>query len=49
MMYILHGKERDVDEWVTLFQDADPRFDAIRIKSPPQSMLSIIEATWQVV
>ena len=47
-MKCLHNsKERNADEWVNLFGKADRRFGAVKIKSPPQSMLSIIEATWQ--
>ena len=47
MKYLHNSKERDADEWVNLFSKADRRFGAVKIKSPPQSMLSIIEATWQ--
>ena len=47
MKSLLNAKERNADEWVKLFGKADPRFGAVKIKSPPQSMLSIIEATWQ--
>lgn len=47
MKSILNAKERDADEWVKLLAKADPRFGAVKITTPPQSMLSIIEATWQ--
>ena len=46
MKYLFNSKERDADEWVKLFGEADPRFGAVKIRSRPQSMLSIIEATW---
>ena len=45
--YLLNSKERDADEWIKLFEKADPRFRAVKIRSRPQSMLPIIEATWQ--
>ena len=43
MKHVFNGKERDADEWASLLAQVDPRLELRSIKSPPQSMLSIIE------
>ena len=43
MKHVFNGKERDADEWASLLAQVDPRLNLHSIKSPPQSMLSIIE------
>lgn len=43
MKHVFNGKERDADEWANLLAQVDPRLKIQSIKSPPQSMLSIIE------
>ncbi|KAJ9367330.1 hypothetical protein DTO282F9_7368 [Paecilomyces variotii] len=47
MLEIGNAKERDIDEWQSLFEQADPRFHFKGAKQPPGSILSILEATWE--
>ncbi len=46
MMEINNAKERDLDEWKTLFDKADSRFIYKGLRQPPGSKLGIIEAVW---
>ena len=47
MLSLHNSRERDQDEWVQLFKDADPRFGEISIRVPEGSALAIIEAVWK--
>jgi hypothetical protein len=47
MLEIGNAKERDLDEWTNLFEEADSRFIFQGIKQPLDSRLAIIEATWE--
>lgn len=47
MKFLFNAKERDTDEWAKLFEEADPRFGPVKIKTPPYSMLLIIKTTRQ--
>lgn len=47
MMEFHNAKERDLDDWVALFSDADPRFKLLGVKRPARSNLGIIEITWE--
>ncbi|MCJ1464907.1 hypothetical protein MMC07_003522 [Pseudocyphellaria aurata] len=47
MMALLNAKEREAEDWVSLFRNADPRFDFLGITQPPSSKLGIIEARWR--
>ena len=47
MLALQNGKERTVDDWSTLFKEADPRFKLTRTYQPPKSYLAIIEVTWE--
>jgi len=46
MLSILNARERDADEWGSLFAEADPRFDFQGVKRLNGSNLAIIEAIW---
>jgi len=46
MLQNFNSKERDADEWRTLFEQADDRLKLDRISCPPGSILSVIEAKW---
>lgn len=46
MLSILNARERDADEWESLFAEADPRFEFQDVKRPNGSNLAIIEAIW---
>jgi hypothetical protein len=48
MMEIGNAKERDLDEWKQLFEQADERFVFKGPKMPPGSRLAILEATWDI-
>ena len=46
MLSILNARERDADEWRSLFAEADPRFEFQGVKRPKGSNLAIMEARW---
>lgn len=46
MLSILNARERDADEWRSLFAEADPRFEFQGVKRPSGSNLAIMEAIW---
>ncbi|KAL9592948.1 MAG: hypothetical protein Q9219_007705 [cf. Caloplaca sp. 3 TL-2023] len=46
MFEVFNSKEREADEWASLFKAADDRFQFIGIKRPDGSKLSFIEARW---
>lgn len=47
MLGILNARERDADEWRSLFKEADTRFDFLGVKQPEGSSLAIMEARWE--
>ncbi|KAI4859218.1 putative O-methyltransferase [Hypoxylon rubiginosum] len=47
MLEIGNAKERDLDEWKALFEQADQRFVFKGMQQPPGSSLAILEATWE--
>ena len=47
MLGILNARERDADEWRSLFKEADTRFDFLGVKQPEGSSLAIMEARWK--
>ncbi|KAF7536866.1 hypothetical protein G7054_g4162 [Neopestalotiopsis clavispora] len=47
MLEIGNAKERDLDEWKSLFQQADPKFVLKGVQQPPGSSLSILEFVWE--
>jgi hypothetical protein len=46
MLAILNGRERDSDEWQSLFKRTDSRFQFVGITEPEGSQLVMIEAVW---
>jgi hypothetical protein len=46
MIAIQNGRERDLDEWKSLFGRADSRFHFVGVTQPEGSNLSLIEASW---
>ena len=46
MLGVFNSRERDLDEWQHLFQEADHRFEFIGVEEPRGSALAIIEARW---
>jgi hypothetical protein len=42
-----NAKERSIDDWKSLFEQADTRFKLNRIVNPPGSILAVIEFAWQ--
>jgi hypothetical protein len=46
MWEIQNGKEREVADWVALFQATDTRMKLTNVIQPPMSKLGIIEARW---
>ena len=47
MLEIGNAKERDLDEWRSLFAHADTRFKFKGITQPEGSDLALIEAVWE--
>jgi hypothetical protein len=47
MMEFHNSKERDNEESVALFSDADPRFKVLSVRRPARSNLGIIEIAWE--
>lgn len=47
MLEIGNARERDIDEWQSLFELADPRFNFKGAKQPLGFILSILEAIWE--
>ncbi|KAK6613295.1 hypothetical protein ACHAPC_006483 [Botrytis cinerea] len=47
MFSLFNSRERDADDWATLFQAADPRFGKPKVCIPEGSTLGIIEAVWE--
>jgi len=43
-----NSKERSVDDWTALFEAVDRRFKVQRVKCTLGSILSVIEAVWQL-
>ena len=46
MLSIPNARERDADEWASIFAEADTRFKFQGVKRPPGSNLAIMEAIW---
>ena len=46
MLSILNARERDADEWQSLFKEADPRFRFLGVKRSKGSSFAIMEAIW---
>ena len=47
MMSLMNAKERGLEEWKALFEQADPGFTWNGGSRPDGSRLWIIEATWE--
>lgn len=47
MLEIGNAKERTLDEWKILLQEADGRFKFREVYQPQGSKLAIIEAVWE--
>ncbi len=46
MLEIGNAKERDLDEWKDLLDEADARLKFRNMYQPPGSTLAILEAVW---
>jgi len=46
MLALSNARERDVDDWMNLFKQADSRFVFLGIKTLEDSSIAIIEAVW---
>jgi hypothetical protein len=47
MLSLMNGKERELDQWKALFEQADPRFKWNGGSKPDGSRLWIYSVTWQ--
>lgn len=47
MIEIGNAKERSLDEWRALLEQADERFKFCEMYRPPGSNLAIVEAVWE--
>jgi len=48
MLTMQNARERDRDDWISLFKRADERFNFVGVTEPEGSDLAIIEFTWQM-
>lgn len=46
MLALSNARERDMDDWMNLFKQADSRFVFLGIKTLENSLVAIIEAVW---
>ena len=49
MLEIHNGKERELGEWMQLFEGVDKRFKLHGVKQPVASRLGILEFVWNPV
>ncbi|KAI1096292.1 sterigmatocystin 8-O-methyltransferase [Rostrohypoxylon terebratum] len=47
LMALFNGKERPVNAWAKIFQDADERFEMANVKANPSNFFAVIEAVWR--
>lgn len=47
MLSICNAREREEADWRQVFQEADPRFKVMRIFTPKESALGIIDVAWE--
>lgn len=47
MASLFNSRERNINDWRILFENADARFYFQGITEPPGSSLCIVEAEWQ--
>ena len=47
MLSLMNGKERELDQWKALFEQADPRFKWNGGSKPDGSRLWIYKVTWE--
>jgi len=47
MLQLLNAREREAQEWETLFQQADDRYELVQIRHPEGSSLSLMEFQWK--
>lgn len=42
----VNGKERELEDWKSVFKQADPRFQFLDARKPEKSHTWLIEAIW---
>jgi hypothetical protein len=47
LMALFNGKERPVDSWKHIFQEADERFEVASVRLNPENFFAVIEARWR--
>ena len=47
MLSLSNSREREADDWNSLFEAADARFGKVRAWIPEGGKLDIVEAIWQ--
>lgn len=47
MMALFSAKERPVDAWKKIFNEADSRFDLVRVEANPLTFMVVMEAVWR--
>ena len=48
MLTIQNSRERDQDDWISLFKQADKRFNFLGVTHPEGANLLIIEFNWDI-
>lgn len=49
MMTLFNAREREIDDWVQLFREADARFRFVDAKRPEVGTMGVILAEWEDV
>lgn len=47
MLELQNAREREMEDWAKLFEDADPRFNFLGGKKPEGASLWILEVVWE--
>jgi hypothetical protein len=47
MMALFNAEERPVGAWEKMFESADERFDIVRVKADPMTLMVVMEVEWR--
>ncbi len=47
MLSLCNSRERERDDWVTIFGEADKRFKVVDVYLPQESTLGVVEVVWE--
>lgn len=47
MMTLFNSRERELDDWINLFKEADPRFQFIGVEKMEVGTMSVLTFIWE--